>query len=789
MKPEPARLSVVVPFYGVEAYIEDCLSSIQRQRFEPIEVIMVDDGSPDGSRAIAERFANEDDRFKLVTQANAGLGPARNTGVGHANAEYITFIDSDDLVTRTSFERMIHSLDESGSSFCAGNARRFNNTRGVKPSWAHLRPFAHTVRATHIYEMPVLARDRMVWNKVYRRSFWDEFAYEFPPIRYEDYPVTLKAHIDAVTVDILATPIYYWRERESGDSITQQVFKYDNLLDRVESATMVLDMLDGQPAAVQKETRLMLAESDYISLVQAFANAPAEQLPQILELSRTFVERLGEDALATRSQYDKLQLRALELGDLDLLRELAQFRGDGGLRGGIRATPTGGHYEFPYPGRNRYALPRELYRASDAEIGLRTAVDAVQVDNSGAIAVEGVCEIRHIPTVATDSTLRIFAVNNNRRVPLTVERFDAIDSHGDYRQVGFRFVVPPNLVEEFSSDTSPMKFDVSFQSSGKTKLGLLRGLRPGSATWPRSLAVGQNRVMNVTNIGGALSASFRDAEELWTLTHAQAEDGFLNVEAVAPNRRQRASFTLPNIGGVPPLAFVAEMDQSGPTTRASARIPLSDVLARTVDDDPYLASTTRNLFVTSGGRQFGLKWQAPRRTVSASVDGHLFRLTRAANDWVTLRQTMMRVTADSVTLNDSRIVVEGRCSREIDEMSLQWRRYLPNSDQAVRVDGILNCTADTWTFETEMTQLFDCPTDVTELDPLALLADWTLFVSVPSLHLDASVMCEPFLMEHLPLRMTRTHDESTLQAEVRTHAETLHVQIQSLDAAPTSSRK
>jgi CDP-glycerol glycerophosphotransferase len=118
----------------------------------------------------------------------------------------------------------------------------------VRPSWLHRQPFARTRYATHVCEVPDLVLDRMLWNKVYRRSFWDEFGYRFPPIRYEDYPVALKAHLDAVTVDTITAPVYYWRERESGESITQQKFQLGNLRDRVVSAGMVLDLVeDGLP--------------------------------------------------------------------------------------------------------------------------------------------------------------------------------------------------------------------------------------------------------------------------------------------------------------------------------------------------------------------------------------------------------------------------------------------------------------------------------------------------------------------------------------------------------------
>ncbi|MGL5852656.1 MAG: glycosyltransferase family 2 protein, partial [Phycicoccus sp.] len=163
------RLSVVVPFYGVEDYIRPCLESVRDQALTDIEVICVDDGSLDHSREVADEFAAADPRFRVLAQENQGLGPARNAGVAAASGEYLTFVDSDDLVTRTGFARMVHSLERSGSSFAAGNARRFNNSSGARQSWTHRVAFAEKRVATHVTELPALARDRMVWNKVYRR--------------------------------------------------------------------------------------------------------------------------------------------------------------------------------------------------------------------------------------------------------------------------------------------------------------------------------------------------------------------------------------------------------------------------------------------------------------------------------------------------------------------------------------------------------------------------------------------------------------------------------------------
>lgn len=91
-------ISIIVPIYNVEKYLEECLESIRNQTYTNIEVILVNDGSTDGSKEIGERFCEQDIRFKLVTQENQGASVARNRGVKESNGDYIMFVDSDDVV-------------------------------------------------------------------------------------------------------------------------------------------------------------------------------------------------------------------------------------------------------------------------------------------------------------------------------------------------------------------------------------------------------------------------------------------------------------------------------------------------------------------------------------------------------------------------------------------------------------------------------------------------------------------------------------------------------------------
>ena len=91
-------ISVIVPVYNVEEYLEECLESIRQQTFTDIEVILVNDGSTDGSREICEQYCEKDSRFRLINQENQGQSVARNRGVKESVGQYIMFVDSDDVI-------------------------------------------------------------------------------------------------------------------------------------------------------------------------------------------------------------------------------------------------------------------------------------------------------------------------------------------------------------------------------------------------------------------------------------------------------------------------------------------------------------------------------------------------------------------------------------------------------------------------------------------------------------------------------------------------------------------
>ena len=237
-------VGVVIPAWGVERYLDECVRSLVAQRHRRWEAVIVDDGSTDRTGDLADAWAARDHRISVVHQANAGLGAARNAGLAHVRADYLAFLDSDDLLQPTAFADLVGSLEESGSDFATGSIltwlSRDDGVDGplVEPPW--MKRLHHPpLRGARIEQRPELLGDVFAWNKLFRRSWWDEHALTWPEgVRYEDQPTITRAFLGG-TFDVLAQTTYRWRVREG--SITQtRASSLQDLSDRWETKRQAL---------------------------------------------------------------------------------------------------------------------------------------------------------------------------------------------------------------------------------------------------------------------------------------------------------------------------------------------------------------------------------------------------------------------------------------------------------------------------------------------------------------------------------------------------------------------
>lgn len=116
-------ISVVVPVYKVEKYLERCINSVLSQSYKDLEVILVDDGSPDKCGKICDEYAKKDDRVKVIHKENGGQSSARNIGIQEAKGQYISFIDSDDYLEKNAYETLIKVATTTNADITEGGVQ------------------------------------------------------------------------------------------------------------------------------------------------------------------------------------------------------------------------------------------------------------------------------------------------------------------------------------------------------------------------------------------------------------------------------------------------------------------------------------------------------------------------------------------------------------------------------------------------------------------------------------------------------------------------------------------
>jgi CDP-glycerol glycerophosphotransferase len=390
------RVSVVVPIYNVEDYLEACLDSLSAQTFTDLEVVMVDDGSTDRSGPIAASYAQRDSRFKLIRRPNGGLSAARNTGIDAATGEFLAFVDSDDLVAPDAYEKLVATLDRTGSDFASGNVHRLLPTR-TRPVWFLARPFAKTQLKTHITRQRALLADRTAWNKLWRRSFWDRHGRRFPEGRtYEDIPVTLPLHFAARSVDVLSDVVYYWRLREGENlSITQrrnQPRELDNRLAAIEEVSEYLARHGPRRAKRWYDASVVAQDLRYF--LDALDTADGDYQAYFLERVNTFLDGVSSHGFRQLSSIDRLKWHLVRRRMLPELLEIRRFE-----REDLSEPPVvriRGHWYLDHPYRTDRALhiPRSLFRI-DKDLEFSPGLDLLRWED-GRLRVDGWAFVREI---------------------------------------------------------------------------------------------------------------------------------------------------------------------------------------------------------------------------------------------------------------------------------------------------------------------------------------------------------------------------------------------------------
>ncbi len=207
------RISVIVPFYNVEGYIEKCLETLVNQTFQDIEIILVNDGSKDRSEEIAKKFANRyENKIVYLEKENGGLSSARNFGLAHARGEYVAFVDSDDYIEKNMYEKMYNLIIKERSDM-------------VECDFYWEYPNKKKIDTGKLYnnKNQMLENVRVVaWNKLIKKEIIDKHGIEFPNgYQYEDVEFTYKLIPYIQKVSFLKEPMVHYIQRTKSISNSQ----------------------------------------------------------------------------------------------------------------------------------------------------------------------------------------------------------------------------------------------------------------------------------------------------------------------------------------------------------------------------------------------------------------------------------------------------------------------------------------------------------------------------------------------------------------------------------------
>ena len=215
-------LSIIVPVYKVEPYLQKCIDSILNQTFRDLELILVDDGSPDNCPAICDAAAEKDERVVVLHRKNAGLSAARNAGLSAARGNYIGFVDSDDYIAPDMYQTLYDAMLKNDAQLAICNYTYVDVERNVLRKWRS--PIKKAETLNRVQAMDRLGGDGSwyyitAWNRLYSRELFENIRFPLGKLHEDEY-VVHRIYWACERIVIVPRPLYYYVQR--GGSIMRQ---------------------------------------------------------------------------------------------------------------------------------------------------------------------------------------------------------------------------------------------------------------------------------------------------------------------------------------------------------------------------------------------------------------------------------------------------------------------------------------------------------------------------------------------------------------------------------------
>lgn len=249
-----SKVSIIVPIYNVEKYLEECVDSILRQTYKNIEIILVDDGSPDKCGEICDNYSQKNNLIKVVHKKNGGLSSARNAGLDIATGEYIMFIDSDDFIEQDMVEALLTLKAESSADIVCCGAYRYS--KGEQPYIIERTVSKNKIetygQSKALKKLILRTIDCSSCNKLYPKELIGSTRF-IDGRNNEDYPFLFELYQRCNTIAYCNKAYYYYRVREG--SITNNVIN-ERSFDVIRNISDLEKIIEEKKLNLKKEIRL-----------------------------------------------------------------------------------------------------------------------------------------------------------------------------------------------------------------------------------------------------------------------------------------------------------------------------------------------------------------------------------------------------------------------------------------------------------------------------------------------------------------------------------------------------
>ena len=280
------KISLIIPVYNMEGFLDRCLKSVENQTYKDAEIIIVNDGSTDNSLEIIETYVARNKNFVCYTIENSGLGGARNFGLTKASGEYIVFLDSDDYISEDCLEKFLGAAEQNGSDIVVCN--NYDVTEEGKIILLYQNKTKK--QTTSLKESPEILLNRLcAWGKMYRKEFFEDLSYVSREW-YEDLRLTPKLYLKASKITFIDDVLFFYVQREGSIMNNSKALRNLEIIDALEDLISYFKE-KGVYEEFKDELEYLIIEHLSVSAVTRVAVSGAEEKNEVLKKLQKYISQ------------------------------------------------------------------------------------------------------------------------------------------------------------------------------------------------------------------------------------------------------------------------------------------------------------------------------------------------------------------------------------------------------------------------------------------------------------------------------------------------------------------